>query len=69
MIKKQQNDKGRRKLCKNQRKRNYLVSNVFKASKKQKLRRDVTVGIVVILPHICCLLNTEEGKNNEIYVL
>ena len=24
----------------------------------------VTVGIVVISPHICCLLNSEEGKNN-----
>ena len=35
----------------------------------QKSRRDVTAEIAVILPHICCLLNTEEGKNNAIYVL
>ena len=53
----------------NQRKRIYLVYNVFKAWGMQKSRRDVTVGIAVISPHICCLLNTEEGKNNAIYVL
>ena len=66
MIKKQQNDKGRRKLRDNKRKRIYLVYNVFKAWGMQKSRRDVTVGIAVISPHICCLLNTEEGKNNAI---
>ena len=69
MIKKQQNDKRRRKLCENRRKRIYLVYNVFKAWRMQKSRRDVTVGIAVISPHICCLLNTEECKNNAIYVL
>ena len=69
MIKKQRNKKGRRKSCDNQRKRIYLVYNVFKAWRMQKSRRDVTVGIAVISPHICCLLNTEEGKNNAIYVL
>ena len=69
MIKKQRNNNGRRKLCENQRKRIYLVYNVFKAWRMQKWRRDVTVGIAVISPHICCLLNTEEGKNNAIYVL
>ena len=68
-IKKQRNNKGRRKLCDNQRKRIYLVYDVFKAWRMQKSRRDVTVGIAVISPHICCLLNTEEGKNNAIYVL
>ena len=36
---------------------------------KNQSRRDVTVRIAVILPHICCLLNTEEGKNNAIYAL
>ena len=69
MIKKQRNKQGRRKLCDNQRKRIYLVYNVFKAWRMQKSRRDVTVGIAVISPHICCLLNTQEGKNNAIYVL
>ena len=62
MIKKQGNNKGRRKLCENQCKRIYLVYNVFKAWRMQKLRRDVTVGIAVISPHICCLLNAEGGK-------
>ena len=62
MIKKQQNDKGRRKLCDDKRKRIYWVYNVFKAWRMQKSRRDVTVEIAVISPHICCLLNTEEGK-------
>ena len=69
MIKKQHNDKNGGKLCENQRKRVYLVYNAFKAWIMQKSRRDVTVGIAVISPHICCLLNTEEGKNNAIYVL
>ena len=69
MIKKQRNNKGRRKSCDNQRKRIYLVYNVFKAWRMQKSRRDVTAGMAVISPHICCLLNTEEGKNNAIYVL
>ena len=69
MIKKQQNAKGRGKLCGNQRKRIYVVFNVFKAWGMQKSMRDVTVGIAVISPHICCLLNTEEGKNNAIYAL
>ena len=64
MTKKQQNDKVRRKLCDNKRKIIYLVYNVFKAWRMQKSKRDVTVGIVLISPHICCLLNTEEGKNN-----
>ena len=35
----------------------------------QKSRWDVTIEIVVISPHICCLLNKYEGKNNAIYVL
>ena len=56
-------------LCDNQRKRIYSVYNVFKAWRMRKSRQDVTVGIVVISPHTCCLLNTEEGKNNAIYVL
>ena len=34
----------------------------------QKLRWDVIVGIAAISLHIRCLLNTEEGKNNAIYV-
>ena len=50
-------------------KKNYLVYNAFKAGRMQKSRHDVTVRIVVISPHICCLLHTEEGKNNAIYVL
>ena len=28
----------------------------------QKFRRDVTVGVAVILPLICCLLNVQEGN-------
>ena len=27
---------------------------------RQKSRRDVTVGVAVISPHICCLLNIED---------
>ena len=52
MIKKQQNDKVRRKLCDNKRKIFYLVYNVFKAWRMQKSKRDVTVGIVVISPSV-----------------
>ena len=35
----------------------------------QKSRRNITIGIEAISPHICCPLSTEEGKNNAIYVL
>ena len=29
----------------------------------------ITVGIAAVSPHICCLLSTEEDKNNAIYML
>ena len=68
-IKKQQSDKSRRKLCDNLRKIIYLLYNIFKAWRMHKLRRDATAGVAVISPHVCCLLNIEEGNNNAIYVL
>ena len=46
----------------------YLVYNVFKAWRMQKSRQDVTV-FAVISPYICYFMNTEEGKNNAIYLL
>ena len=42
------------------------IQNIFKAWRMQKSRRDVTVEVEVISPHICCLLIIEEGKNNAI---